>query len=65
VKILLNDTVALKATLLEQIVKRLQENADDTPKTRDIIAAKKLSSRDIILHINDVIDKAHFQANTK
>jgi hypothetical protein len=65
VKILLNDAVALKATLSEQIVKRLQENAGDTPKTRDVIAAKKLSSGDIILHVNDVIDKARLQASTE
>jgi hypothetical protein len=58
VKISPNDAVALKATLLKQIVKRLQENAGDTPKTRGVIAAKKLLSGDIILYINDVIDKA-------
>jgi hypothetical protein len=64
IKIAPNDSAILKDLSPEQIVKRLQEDGE-TPAAQSIIAAKKLPSGDVILHLNNVLDKAKLQANTE
>jgi hypothetical protein len=65
IKISPNDAATLRDTSPEQIVKRLQEDASDTPATRGIIAAKQLPSGDVLLHLNEAADKPRLQANSE
>jgi hypothetical protein len=64
IKIAQHDSETLKNTSPEQIVKRLQDDSE-SPAARGVIAAKKLLSGDIILHLNEASDKARLQASTE
>jgi hypothetical protein len=64
VKIAQHDSTTLKNTSPEQIVKRL-EGDSELPAVRGIIAAKRLPSGDVILHLNEASDKARLQSNTE
>jgi len=65
IKISPDDAATLQAVSPEQIIRRLQDDVGDSPKARGIIAAKKLHSGDIILHLERTEDKARLQASTE
>jgi hypothetical protein len=64
VKVNPEDAESLQNISPEQIVKRLQDGGEP-PATRNIIAAKKLPSGDVILYLDEVTVKTHLQSDTK
>ena len=64
VKISPEDAHSLKPFSPEQIIKRLQGGSSEIPEAPGIIAAKKLSNGNIILHAKDASGKALLESNT-
>jgi hypothetical protein len=64
IKIAQTDAATLRDVSSKQIIKRLQNEASETPAARGVIAAKQLFSDNVILHFNETLNKTRLLSNT-